>query len=134
MAYGKEYFRQKYWANREAILNRRNERRRANPLKNRYKRIKERARKRLHEYLSWQEFFQWFSNQEKRCVYCGDDDPTRYKPHRKFNVDRKDSFKGYTIDNICLACWNCNRLKNDYFTFDEFREIADKYIKPKITK
>ena len=53
---------------------------------------------------------------------------------RKVNSkrDHKDNKKGYTIDNICFACAICNYHKGDFFTYSEFKEIAKKYIKPKM--
>lgn len=80
----------------------------------------------------------WFRSQKQACVYCDildfrlDNDNRR--PLRGFTIDRKDSNLPYTIQNICLACWSCNRLKSDIFTFDEWREVAQKFIRPKWMK
>lgn len=41
---------------------------------------------------------------------------------------------GYFISNICLACVVCNRIKSNFFNHDEFIEISQKYIKPKLQK
>jgi len=48
-----------------------------------------------------------------------------------FSIDRKDSRKAYSPDNMVPCCWNCNRLKNDFFTHEEFKKIAQKYIRPR---
>ena len=45
-------------------------------------------------------------------------------------IDRKNSNKEYTADNIVLCCYWCNNAKSDEFTFDEFK----KYIAPGINQ
>jgi predicted DNA-binding protein YlxM (UPF0122 family) len=40
------------------------------------------------------------------------------------SVDRIDSNKGYTIDNIHIISWRANRIKNDS-TPEELKKIAD---------
>lgn len=47
------------------------------------------------------------------------------------SIDRKNNNQDYQLPNMCLACKLCNRLKSDFFTEKEFKEIAIKYIKPK---
>lgn len=42
-------------------------------------------------------------------------------------VDRKDSKKGYTVDNCVPACWPCNETKWDQ-TYDAFIERAYKIV------
>lgn len=39
------------------------------------------------------------------CAYCGD------PPNPVNGVDRKDSSKGYTVENAVSCCEDCNRLK-----------------------
>lgn len=55
---------------------------------------------------------------ESPCTYCGDDT----KPSE---VDRKDSTKGYTKDNVTPACRRCNTIKNNVVTYDEMMKIVD---------
>ncbi len=39
------------------------------------------------------------------CYYCGEQaDPVN-------GIDRKDSSLGYSSDNVCTACWTCNKAK-----------------------
>ena len=33
------------------------------------------------------------------------------------NVQKK---LGYTVENAVPCCWNCNRMKSDIYTYDEF--------------
>jgi hypothetical protein len=53
------------------------------------------------------------------CVFCGSlGDPRKTRPYRNavvFNgIDRIDSDKGYTLDNIQPCCSQCNYSKSDY--------------------
>lgn len=35
---------------------------------------------------------------------------------RRASLDRKDSSKGYTLDNVWFISWEANRMKNEYTT------------------
>lgn len=49
-----------------------------------------------------------------RCTYCdGTLDPTG------IGLDRKDSSRGYTADNVTPCCGMCNRIKSDDFSSEE---------------
>lgn len=50
------------------------------------------------------------------CVYCGDT--------KRIEIDRMDSKKGYTKDNVVSACRRCNTIKNDVVTYAEMIEIV----------
>jgi len=84
------------------------------------------------------DFVDWYNKQEKVCVYCGlpesildkIDDPFMNVSNR-LTIDCKDNYVGYVIDNLVLACRRCNGLKNDFMTYEEMKEIGQKYIKPK---
>ena len=41
---------------------------------------------------------------------------------------------GYLINNLTLACFICNTHKSDIVSAEDFKEIAQKYIVPKIKK
>jgi len=43
-----------------------------------------------------------------------------------YSIDRIDSNKGYTIDNIIVISWKANRLKNNA-TSNELKQIAEFY-------
>lgn len=49
-------------------------------------------------------------------------------------IDRKDNSKGYTLENICLACWTCNHLKGDILSELEMKEFAERILAPKFKK
>ena len=52
------------------------------------------------------------------CVYCGN--------HEKLSeLDRKDSFAGYTSDNVVPACRRCNTIKNNVVSYKEMMFIAN---------
>jgi hypothetical protein len=68
------------------------------------------------ETLSLDYIARWLTQQD-RCESCYQ--PFQYwhslkKPHpRSPTIDRVDSCKGYTEDNVALLCWRCNTLKSD---------------------
>jgi len=52
------------------------------------------------------------------CHYCGVDIEVT-------GLDRKDSSKGYTPDNVVPCCWDCNRIKKDK-PYEQFLEEIKK--------
>jgi len=91
--------------------------------------------------FSRDEFIEWYDKQEKKCIYCDLSEEDLRFQNDKFNkgtihltIDCKDNDSGYVLDNIGLACLRCNSIKGYTFSFDEMREIAQKYIKPKRRK
>ena len=104
--------------------------------------IKDSARSRglSHPHKS-NEYRDWFNSVEKKCAYCGSDHNVVNKFLKKKNVnkqfvrltiDRIDSNGGYEISNIILSCYVCNLSKSSIISHDDFKEIAKKYIAPKI--
>lgn len=87
------------------------------------------------------EFIEWYKNQPKVCAYCGltweetqlVDDPILNVSDR-LTIDCKDNYKGYTLDNIVLACRRCNNIKNDFFTYEEMKKIAKEIVIPRWKK
>jgi len=72
--------------------------------KGRYREIKNDAKRRGIEWnLTFEQFMQFW---QKPCYYCGVEIKT-------IGLDRIDSGKGYTIDNIVSCCHYCNTLKNN---------------------
>ncbi len=88
------------------------------------------------------EFKEWFKRQKLICYYCELDINQFNKIKKKlsghspnsyrFGFDRKDSNRGYYLNNIVLCCANCNHIKGYIFSADEFKEICSSYIKPKL--
>lgn len=91
-------------------------------------------------FVGEDEFCAWYEAQPKRCFYCDADSPSLLigvlfgKKTRRFTIDRKDSSLPYSMGNVVLSCVFCNRTKSDAFTHEEFREIGQKFIKPKWQK
>ena len=59
-----------------------------------------------------------FEKQSGECLVCGCMMKTcGYKQNDKvqFSIDRIDSRKGHTEDNIQLLCWGCNHAKQNRF-------------------
>ena len=88
-------------------------------------------RRGLSVEITAQDFKQWY-DQEHICFYCGQilvqGNPRKTN---SLTIERLNNDKGYTIDNIALACHQCNRIRSDFFTVEEMLGIAEKYIKPK---
>lgn len=100
-----------------------------NPSRAVYHSISVSARKRNLSYAPVDDFVTWYDNQVKVCHYCGCSLDTQILDRaNRFEIDRKDSTKGYTIDNIVLACSRCNIAKFDYWSYKEFK----KYLGPAI--
>ena len=49
----------------------------------------------------------------------------------RLTVDCIENDLGYIKGNLALACLRCNFTKSNLLSFDEMREIAQKYFKPK---
>lgn len=91
------------------------------------------------------EYKNWYIQQVKKCYFCGNDNETIKKylekigekitrQQNRLGFDRLDSSKGYLLDNLTLACSICNTHKSDIISHKDFKEIALKYITPKIKK
>ena len=87
------------------------------------------------------EYKEWFYKQSGKCHYCNNDVETINKfikkvgidkVFRRHQIDRKDSFGDYTLDNLVLACYCCNASKSNIISHKDFLEIAEDYIKTKI--
>jgi len=61
------------------------------------------------------------------CEYCGAF--LNRKPHKEKDtqspllIDRRDSSKGYTLNNCASACWKCNEMKRNFYSYEEFKAI-----------
>ncbi len=94
-----------------------------------YNELKNHGNKNVEFELSFDEFLETIKISE--CHYCNVE--LIYNKHSKdkgvcnsraYQLDRKNNLKGYTLDNIVPCCWECNRLKSDRFTYDEFLLIS----------
>ena len=88
--------------------------------------------------ISKEDFVNWYNTQEKKCAYCDIPEEDFFLLREKYGsrakrltVDSKDNSLGYEIGNIVLACERCNFIKSNILSFDEMREIGQRFIKPK---
>jgi len=88
--------------------------------------------------VSKNDFIKWYVNEPKKCAYCDLPESELWAMQEDFDrrvlrleFDCKDNEKGYSLDNMVLACHRCNFIKNNILTYDEMREFAQKYIKPR---
>lgn len=89
--------------------------------------------------FSASDFIKWFDSQEKKCIYCKIDEYSLKmiglkSPQNLLTIDRMDSSRGYSIDNVCICCYRCNTSKSNYITHYEMKEIGLKYLLPKWIK
>jgi hypothetical protein len=70
---------------------------------------------------------QLFENQKGRCALSGLEItlPKTWRD-RKYtaSLDRINSDIGYLKDNLVTCCWDCNRLKSDKYTYEEFIQFS----------
>jgi len=90
---------------------------------------------------------------QKKCNYCGNMPTNKFNPYLKkdgtvrskryenydisylesltiliHGLDRVDSDKGYSVDNVVPCCWKCNMFKNT-LSLSEFLEHVNKIYK-----
>jgi len=41
-----------------------------------------------------------------------------------YNLDRKDNTRGYVTGNLVVCCHRCNRVKSNYFSYEEMLELG----------
>ena len=99
---------------------------------------RERYFKRKPVVINRQDFVEWYNAQEKKCAYCDipEEDflllKERYGSRtNRLTVDCKDNEVGYVVGNMVLACERCNFIKSNLLSFEEMRDVAQRYIKPK---
>lgn len=99
--------------------------RRKRPYEWRYNAAVNRAR---HPFLiAYEEFFEFTKITE--CHYCGEridwGPPFGQKRPSGLNLDRKDSNLPYQAGNLVVACRRCNYGKNNFFSYDEWKQMGD---------
>jgi hypothetical protein len=66
-----------------------------------------------------------------RCHYCFalinwcKENRAHNKGGYAYNLDRKDSRKGYTDENCVVCCGRCNRGKSNLFSYEEWRAMTE---------
>ena len=92
--------------------------------------------KRIFPMSDFKEFYD-VGHEERKCFYCGISEKdisllkkngvikTKRNRGKQMEIDRRNSKKEYTLDNVILACYWCNNAKSDEFTADEYKVIAE---------
>lgn len=99
-----------------------------------YVQYKSRASNKKREFSISKDDFAMLTKQN--CFYCGEEPKLSYNPttlaHKEpyiYNgLDRIDSSKGYSIENVVPCCKHCNVAKNS-MTTDEFMDWIEKVYK-----
>ncbi len=59
----------------------------------------------------------------RMCFYCGKEVIWKEYGDQGFHLDRKDSSKDYTLDNVVVCCFKCNNIKSNFFESEEFKIV-----------
>jgi len=77
--------------------------------------------------LTYEEFLDF--TRIKACHYCGS--PILWLPRKRYKIntcghhlDRKDNSLGYTKENCVVCCWECNRIKGGFYSYEEMLIIG----------
>lgn len=95
------------------------------------------GKKRKKRAISKTDFIEWYTSQEKKCIYYGiyeknlrNDIFRKNRNSYRLEIDRINNNKMYEKGNLALACKMCNQMKSYIFTFKEMQVIG-KMIKKK---
>lgn len=86
--------------------------------------------------LKKEDFLIWYNNQKKICTYCKVDEKNLPESFRKISVsrtgtinrltiDRKNNNLGYLINNLTLACAQCNKIKGEFLSYEEMLQVGN---------
>ncbi len=127
--------RKRYWGNLEHYrkYQRENMRRFHRTDKGKYHTLKFRAKRDgILFNISEDMFLHWFCEQGLQCQYCGREvefaNGRSNTNMRGLTIDRKDPNGIYRLDNMCIACRQCNTIKGYWFSYDEMKQIAKQYL------
>lgn len=73
--------------------------------------------------ISLEFLLEMFEKQGGKCYYSGYPMNTKRGSPYVVSIDRKDSSRGYHADNVVLACWRVNKMKQD-FSVEDFIETC----------
>lgn len=83
--------------------------------------------KETNDLITYEDFLEFVKI--VNCHYCGDRILWNRRSNKQvrstaYNLDRKDSIKGYTKENCVVCCKRCNRAKSNLFSYEEWLEIG----------
>ena len=84
--------------------------------------MRARAKGRFPFSLTLKEFREFYYQTSHVCAYC--DIVISHKNsdrNKTLSIDRKYNEIGYVKDNLCFACYRCNTIKGNTFTFEQMR-------------
>lgn len=89
-----------------------------------------RKRKNIEINITYDDFIETISS--FKCHYCNKDlilnKHTRSSNgeniSRAYQLDRKDNNLGYTKENVVPCCWDCNRIKSDIYSYEDFMKLS----------
>ena len=80
--------------------------------------------------ITYEEFIEIIK--DSKCHYC--DKTLIFNPHtrdensnyvsRAYQLDRKDNNLGYTKENVVTCCWDCNRIKSNIYSYEDFMKLS----------
>ncbi len=80
-------------------------------------------------------FDNFYRLSQEECFYCGSSPSNKHNSAKEYKagerqriegdfiyngLDRLDSSKGHTLDNVVPCCWTCNNMKSNH-TMEEFK-------------
>jgi len=95
--------------------------------------VKRKRKKSPQNLISQEEFLSWIKSNPRNCFYCGicEEDLSKLFIYSQIGllveslgVDRINSEKDYTLDNIALCCLACNKVKSNCFSQDEMFSLG----------
>lgn len=80
--------------------------------------------------ITYEEFIEIIS--VSKCHYCSKDlifnmynrNYNGEHVSRAYQLDRKNNDLGYTNDNVVPCCFNCNRMKSNVYSYEEFMKLS----------
>lgn len=92
--------------------------------------MKRRAKEKSLEFnITLEEFREWLKSKDQTCEYCKREVIINSGDRMgSLSIDRKDNELGYILNNLCISCNRCNTVKGNFFTYEQMKEIAEKYF------
>lgn len=92
-------------------------------VKKRHRNLKIRCRKKNIPFnYHLKDFRLFYAHAKNECGYC-----EKVFPKEELEVDKMDCTQGYCHYNVVMCCPRCNRVKSNVFSYQEMKEIAQKY-------